>query len=157
MAASLARTSAGTTLAISPAPAQILNGSSYLLTDFTALSFTVVGEISDLGSFGKKYNLVTFNPLGDRKTVKRKGSYNNGTLSLKMAAAPTNAGQVVLTTASNDDASYCFRVITQSGSTYYFTGQVMGFQLEVGSVDQIMGASADVELDNDILIGNIVA
>lgn len=157
MAASLARTSAGTTLAISAAPSQILNGSSYLLTDFTALTFTTIGELIDLGSFGKKYNLVSYNPLGDRKTVKRKGSYNNGTLALKMAAAPTNAGQIILKTAANDDNSYCFRVVTQSGSTYYFTGQVMDSTLDIASVDTIMGLTVNVELDNDVLVGVEIA
>ncbi len=157
MAVSLVRTSAGTTLAVSAAPPQILNGSSYLLSDFTALTFTTVGELSDLGSFGKKYNLVTFNPLGDRKTVKRKGSYNNGTLSLKLGSSPTNAGQIIMQAAADSDNSYCFRVITQSGSTFYFTGQTMGWMLEVGTVDQIMGASCDLEIDNDILTGVLVA
>lgn len=157
MPISLSRTSAGTVLSVSAAPPQILNGSSYLVSDFAALSFTSVGELSDLGSFGKKYNLVSFNALGDRKTVKRKGSYNNGTLSLKLASSPTNAGQIILQQAADSDSSYCFRVVTQSGSTFYFTAQIMGWMLEVGSVDQIMGASLDCEIDNDILTALIVA
>jgi hypothetical protein len=152
MAVSKVRTSAGTTLSVSPnAPA------TYDLTGFTALTFTTVGELSDLGSFGKKYNLVTFNPLGDRKTVKRKGSYNNGTLALKLGSSPTDAGQVIMEAGSNSDNSYSFLVTTQSGSTYYFSGQIMGWMLEVGSVDQIMGASADLEIDNDIVKGTLFA
>lgn len=152
MAVSKVRTSAGTVLSVSAAaPA------TYDLTGFSALTFTAVGELSDLGAFGKKFNLVTFNPLGDRKTVKRKGSYNNGTLALKMGAAPTDAGQVIMEDGSNSDSSYSFRVVTQSGSTYYFSGQIMGWMLEVGSVDQIMGASADLEIDNDIIKGTILA
>lgn len=151
MAASKARTSAGTKLFIADPVAAL--SSTYDTATFAGATYVEVGELSDLGSFGKKYNLVTFNPLGDRKTVKRKGSYNNGTLSLKLAAAPTDAGQVKLKAAQDNDASYAFKVVTQSLSVYYFTGQVMGYQLEVGSVDQIMGASVDIEIDNDILPG----
>lgn len=152
MAVSKARTSAGTTLSVSPnAP------STYDVTGFAALTFTVVGDLSDLGTFGKKFNLVTFNPLGDRKTIKRKGSYNNGTLSLKMAAAPTDAGQIIMEAGANSDNSYSFLVTTQSGSQYYFSGQIMGFNLNVGSVDQIMGAECDLEIDNDIVKANITA
>jgi len=147
---SKARTSAGTKLYVSATlPA------TYDKAGFTALTWVEVGEISDLGSFGKKYNLVTFNPLGDRKTIKRRGSYNNGTLSLKMAAVPTDGGQVILQDA--DDDSLGFKVVTQSGSTYYFSGQVMGVTLEVGSVDQIMGASCDIEIDDDIITDALTA
>lgn len=152
MAVSKVRTSAGTTLSVSPsAPA------TYDLPGLSALTYTLVGELSDLGAFGKKYNLVTFNPLGDRKTVKRKGSYNNGTLALKLGSSPTDAGQIVMEAGADSDNSYSFLVTTQSGSKYYFSGQIMGWMLEVGSVDQIMGASADLEIDNDIIKGVLVA
>lgn len=147
--ASKSRTSAGTRLFISAPINNLAN--TYDATTFATGTFTEVGEISDLGSFGKKYNLVSFNPLGSRQTIKRKGSYNNGTLTLKLAAAPTDAGQVILRQAQDNDASYAFKVVTQSLSVYYFTGQVMGYQFEVGSVDQIMGAGVDIEIDNDIL------
>lgn len=155
MPVSKVRTSAGTKLYIADPIAALQ--STYTAATFATGVYTEIGEISDLGSFGKKYNLVTFNPLGDRGTIKRAGSYNNGTLSLKMGAAPTNAGQVKLQSASDSDASYAFKVVTQSGSTYYFTGQVMGWTLEVGSVDQIMGLSADIEIDNDIVATNLTA
>src|SRR4249920_3712961 len=111
MAVSKVRTSAGTTLSVS-ASAPV----TYDAAGFAALTFVVVGELSDLGTFGKKFNLVTFNPLGDRKTVKRKSSYNNGTLALKGGAAPTDAGQVVMEAGADSDDSYSFLVTTQSGS-----------------------------------------
>ncbi len=152
MAISKVRTSAGTKLYISAsAPA------TYDLATIAALSYTEVGELSDLGSFGKKYNLVTFNALGDRKTVKRRGSYNNGTLALKLGSSVTDAGQVLMEAQAELDTSASFKVVTQSGSAYYFSGQVMGWMLEVGSVDQIMGASADIEIDNDIIKGTLIA
>jgi hypothetical protein len=152
MAVSKVRTSAGTKLYVSAAaPA------TYNVAGFEALTFTEIGEITDLGSFGKKYNLVTFNALGDRKTVKRKGSYNNGTLSLKLGSSVTDAGQVIMEAQALLDTSPSFKVMTQSGSLYYFSGQVMGWMLEVGSVDQIMGASADVEIDNDIITDELTA
>lgn len=152
MAVSKVRTSAGTKLYVSAsAPA------TYDLATISALPFTEVGELVDLGSFGKKFNLVTFNALGDRKTVKRKGSYNNGTLGLKLGSSVTDPGQIIMEAGADSDASYTFKVVTQSTSPYYFSGQIMGWMLEVGSVDQITGASADIEIDNDIIKGILVA
>lgn len=149
------RTSAGTKLYISN-PIVALD-TTYDAATFAGGAYLEVGEITDLGSFGKKYNLVTFNSLGDRKTVKRRGSYNNGTLALKLGSSVTDNGQVRMQQASDSDSSYAFKVVTQSGSTYYFTAQCMGWMLEVGSVDQIMGASADLEIDNDIVAATLVA
>lgn len=152
MAISKVRTSAGTVLSVTAtAPA------TYDNAGFTALTFTPVAELIDLGSFGKKYNLVTFTPLGDRKVVKRKGSYNNGTLALKLGSSPTDAGQIAMQTGSTSDSSYSFRVVTQSGSTFYFTGQIMDWTLAVGSVDTIMGADCNIEIDNDIVTSVLIA
>src|SRR5574343_924500 len=98
--ASLAMTSAGSSIAIG------LPAASDTLAAFQAVSYTLIGEVVDVGSFGKVYNQVTHNPLATRQTIKRKGSYDNGTLSLQMAYAPTDAGQTMLNTAVNSDDSY---------------------------------------------------
>lgn len=152
---SAVRTTAGTTFEVSTVG--VASTFDNLAASFAALSYTKVGEISDLGSFGKKYNLVSFSPIGNRNVIKRKGSANNGTMQIKMGSAPLDGGQVRLQAAAASDSSYAFRIVTQSGSTYYFTGQVMGFMLELGSVDQIMGASTDIELDNDIVAVGLAA
>lgn len=144
--ASLARTSAGTKLYVSAsAPA------TYNSAGFAALSWTEVTEVTDLGEFGKEYNLVTHNPLGSRQTIKRKGSYNNGNLTLAMARVPTDAGQALLIAGRDSDNSYSFKVLNQDLTIAYFSGQIMKYTANVGSVDQIFGASVTVELDNDVI------
>ena len=86
-------TSAGTTIGIvADAP------STYDPTGFEALTFELIGEVTDLGEFGREYSLVTHNPLGDRQTVKRKGSYNDGSISMTVARVPSDAGQTLLRT-----------------------------------------------------------
>jgi len=143
---SQARTSAGSTISIATAPA------TYDLTGFTALTWTVVNEVTDLGEFGKKYTLVSHQQLGDRKVVKRKGSYNNGTMSLKMAHVMNDAGQAMLVTARDSDASYAFKVVLQNGETNYFTAQVMEYTTNVATVDTITQSSVSLELDADVII-----
>ena len=129
-----AQTSAGTTLHISAsAPA------TYNSTGFAALTWTEIGEVTDLGEFGRQYNLVTHNPLGDRRTVKRKGSYNDGTINAQMARVPADAGQTILKTAVDSDDSYSIKVTLQNGDIFYTTAQIMSYTVNVGSVDQITG------------------
>ena len=75
------QTTAGTTLSlIATAPA------TYDAAGFATLSTSMkeVGEIVDIGEWGREYNLVTHNPIGDRRTVKLKGSYNDGQIALQL-------------------------------------------------------------------------
>ena len=112
------RTSAGTTLKVSAS-----SPATFDPTGYNALTMTVVGEVSDLGEFGREFNLVTFNPVGSRGVVKKKGSFNQGTMTIQMGLDTT-----------------------QNGDKYYFQAQVMSFKVNVGSVDQITTATVTLEL-----------
>ena len=139
-------TSAGTTIGISAAlPA------TYDQTAFAALTYTEIGEVSDLGEFGREYNVVKFNPLKDRRTVKRKGSFDDGTVQVQLAKAATDAGQILLKSAVNSDASHSVKIVLQDGTTFYFTAQVSSSTVNVGNVDQITSSTFKLEIDNDII------
>ena len=83
------RTSAGTTIAISASTPATFDEAGYL-----ALSFTTIGEVTNLGEFGREYALVTHNPVGSRGTVKKKGSFNEGTMSMTLGLDTDDAGNV---------------------------------------------------------------
>lgn len=135
------KTSAGTTLKVhATAPA------TFDATGYNALTMTTVGEVTDLGEFGREYALVTHNPVGSRGTVKKKGSFNEGTMSMSLGLDTDDAGQILLKSASLSDNDYYFTVTTQNGDKYYFAAQVMSFKVGVGSVDQITTASVTLEL-----------
>lgn len=135
------RTSAGTTIGLSANQPATYNAAGY-----DALTFTAIGEVTDLGEFGREYSLVTHNPLGSRGTVKKKGSFNEGTMTLQLGLDTDDAGQILAKTASLSDADYSFKVTTQNGDIYYFQAQVMSFKVGVGSVDQITSATITLEL-----------
>ena len=139
-------TSAGTTIGISAVlPA------TYNQAAFAALTYTEIGEVSDLGEFGREYNIVKFNPLKDRRTVKRKGSFDDGTVQVQLAKAATDAGQILLKSAVNSDASHSVKIVLQDGTTFYFTAQVSSSTVNVGNVDQITSSTFKLEIDNDII------
>jgi hypothetical protein len=143
---SLAFTSAGTKISIATSlPA------TYDLSGFGDLSYVEIGEVTDLGEFGREFALVTHNPLAERRTVKRKGSFNDGVVTMQMARTPVDAGQDDLLDALDSDDSFAFEVVLQDGTKLYFTAQVMSYTTNVGSVDQIVSSSVTLEIDNDIL------
>ena len=141
-----ATTTAGTTLSASATLPATYDG-----TGFAALTFTAVGEITDIGEYGKEYNLVTHIPLSTRRTQKLKGSYNEGALALQMAYDSGDTGQGILITALDSDDSISYKVTHQNGDVDYFTGKVMSFRKNVGSTDNIKSASAAIEIDSDIV------
>ena len=135
------RTSAGTTLKISAGVPATFNTAGY-----AALTYTAIGEITDLGEFGREYSLVTHNPVGNRSTQKFKGSFNEGTMTLQVGLDTDDAGQILAKAAVASDNNYAFEVVTQNGDKYYFQAQVMSFKLGVGDVNKITSATIMVEI-----------
>jgi len=140
------RTSAGTLIAIGAAPA------TQDLAGFDAVpDFATIGEITDGGEYGKVFNLVTHNPLATRQTVKKKGSFNNGSTTLQLAIDEDDAGQISATAALESDDSFSIRVTKQNGAIDYFTSQVMSFTTSIGGVDSIESGTIQLEIDNNIV------
>lgn len=140
------RTSAGTTLKVTSSAPATFDSSGYNAL-FTASPVpATVGEITDLGEFGREFALVTHNPVGTRGTQKFKGSFNEGTISLSLGLDTDDAGQIIMKAASLSDNNFSFMVTTQSGDRYFFAAKVMSFKVGVGSVDSITTATSTLEL-----------
>lgn len=139
-------TSAGTTISISAGVPATIDSSG-----FGALTYTAIGEVVDIGEYGRAYKLVTHNPIGDRATYKKKGSFDSGKLSLKMARVPSDAGQALLITARDSDSNYAIKVVLQNGTINYFQGIVLSYTTGIGSVDTITSASVDLEITGIIV------
>lgn len=139
-------TSAGTTLTISASIPATFDDTGYAAVFAESPGPAVVGEITDMGEFGREFALVTHMPVGSRGTQKFKGSFNEGTMALSMGLDTDDSGQVIMKTASLSDANFSFLVTTQSGDKYYFQSKVMSFKVNVASVDSITTATASLEL-----------
>ncbi len=135
------RSSAGSTIKISASAPATFNSAGY-----AALTLTAIGEVTDLGEFGREYNLITHNPLGTRGTTKLKGSFNEGAITMQLGLDTDDAGQILAKAASLSDNDYSFEVATQNGDKYYFQAKVMSFKVGVGSVDQVTTATIQVEI-----------
>lgn len=140
-------TAAGASLAISATLAATYDAAGY-----GALTFTTVGEITAIGEFGKEFAVVTHNPLATRGTKKSKGSFNNGTLSPTMALDNTDAGQTLMKAALESDAPYAFRVTLDTGEIYYLEGIVPMFKPNVGTVDDVVTATATIDINENPIV-----
>ena len=139
---------AGATLSISPGDPPTYDSAGYT-TLFSSSSEELIGEITDLGEFGREYVLITHNPIGTRSTKKFKGSYNEGTMQLTLGLDKSDAGQIIAQTASTSDSNYSFKIVDQSGDIYYFQAQVMSWKIGLGSVDNVVSATCTLELTSN--------
>jgi hypothetical protein len=130
------------------------------IADFTALSSGIeVGLIENLGEFGKVFDLVTFQAIADGRTYKLKGGYNEGSLQMTVASDLTDAGQALLFAYGNaqDQNNYPFKItltgVDASFDTVYFGAKVFSYRQQLGTVNNIIKATINIEINTPVFIG----
>lgn len=115
---------------------------------FTALPWTEIGQIEQIGTLGATFNKVEFTPLKGAKQ-KHKGSVDYGSLQPSLAHDDDDAGQTLLRTAADDATStlYSFKVTLPDGALRYFQGRVFGYPENVQGADTIVMANPTIEID----------
>jgi hypothetical protein len=141
-------TSAGATLGITAT-----KPATFDKTGYAALAMTLIGEITNLGDFGRVYDKVEHKPLANRGTVKKKGGYDDGALALTIGCDEKDAGQALLEAASTSDADYFFAVTRQDGTVHYFPAQVMSFKRSVGERNNITNVTSSLEITSYAGVG----
>lgn len=137
------QTAAGTTLSISATTPETFDSAGYQSTD---LVWSVIGEVTDMGSHGKTFAEITHKPIGSRGTQKFKGSFDVGTKAVQMALDMDDAGQDIARTAADSDADYSFKMTYPNGDIDYFQAKVMSFTKSVTGVDTIVSATMNLSL-----------
>lgn len=74
-------------------------------------TYTEIGEVINIGEYGRTYNMITYNPLKTRATQKFKGSYNDGDPVVSLGKDINDAGQAAVIVALNKDWDYNFKVL----------------------------------------------
>lgn len=131
---------------------------------YEALTFTNIGEITDMGEIGKTYSEITHRPIDQRGEYVFKGNFSRGTMNLQMAAAFANdAGQVILDEAVDEDDDYYFKIEFNdnpsgaSNTIFYFPAKVMSNPISIGNADSITTQATTLRVNGDIVVVAAVA
>lgn len=135
------KTSAGALLKISAGVPATFNVAGY-----AALSYTTVGEVTNIPEFGRTFALVTHKPIATRGEQKFKGGFNEGSIGVALGLDTDDAGQILMKAAALSDNLYAFSITLPSGDVYYFQGLTMSFKVNPAAVDNITTATATIEL-----------
>ena len=124
---------------------------TYDKAGYEAVTWEKVGEISNIsGDIGKIFNLATFSLLEQRGIVKRKGGYNNGSVTVEYAYYRTDSGQEDLIAAENVDIPLPYKIsLTDADTTQvYYMGLVMGTPISIGGAEDFLTSSVNIEIDS---------
>lgn len=141
-----AQTAAGAVLSIGAAAPGTYNKAGY-----EAVTWQAVGEVSNIsGDIGKVFSLATYSILADRGLVKRKGQYDNGSITVEYAYYRADAGQEDMLAAVSSDAPLPIRIVmTDAGDTrVYFMGLIMGTPITIGGTEDFIVCSVQIEIDS---------
>lgn len=140
-------TAAGTGLAISAGIPASQNAAGY-----SALSYTEVGNVEQLGGFGATTEVVSFQPLKGAQQ-KHKGPTNYGALNPTIALDDADAGQALLAAAAAPDnrALYATRVTKPDGSLRYFQVRVFGMPETIGAANSMITAAPVLEINTPVV------
>ena len=125
---------------------------TYDSVGYGALTMITVGEVTNIGAFGKVFATVTHNSLEQRGTQKSKGSFNNGQIQPQLALDNSDAGQDILRTAVDSDDPIAMSVELRSGDEYFFAGLVMSMPPNVAAADDIVMSQPTIEIDHNPII-----
>ena len=141
------QTAAGSSLAISASAPVTQDAAGY-----AALTFTDIGQVEKLGSFGASFAKAEFQPLRGAKQ-KYKGSADFGAIQPSIAIDSADAGQALLQTASDDETQklYSFCVTYPDGAKRYFRARVFGSPETADGADSMLMVTPTVEISTKVV------
>jgi len=136
------------------------------LADFKGITYTPIGEVSEIGEFGDERTIVPFIALSDGRTRKARGSADAGDLQFTFAYDPTDTGQDALATAfavaSQSLDQYPFRVRLNDatnigsplnvGTSYYFGGKITTLRNQSISNDGIVTKTCTIAINTAVFM-----
>lgn len=113
-----------------------------------------IGEVSDLGSFGRVYTQIKAQTIGTRGDRKYKGTYDDGAMAIKVLRSSSDTGQAAAIVARDSDSDYNFKLTlndaAEGGFTvntaFYFKAKVMSYTVETGGPNTVVMATINLDL-----------
>lgn len=142
-------TSTGTIVSISAGPPVAFDQASFEL-----LTYSVIGELTNVPAFGPNVQVVEHNPLGTGITEKFKGFINYGSSSLEAAYDPADPGQVIAedgVVGSAINTEHSFKLEYQDGSVKYWTGKLFSYTQAPSSANSMVTTTMQMEINTPIL------
>src|SRR6266436_2501305 len=152
----------GARLYVATTPLANIYAAADNVTDFQSLTIDQeVFPLENLGEFSRQFEVVRFNAIGDGRTLKIKGPFDDGSMQLSVAFDLGTAGQQVLFTAcktANQDV-YPFKLTLVGTDAYhavvYFGALPMSYRINAGAANSVLRATINLEVDTEVFIADV--
>jgi hypothetical protein len=124
---------------------------TYDAAGFAALSYTEVGEVSNIPPFGGTAQIAEFIPIKTGIVNKRKGSINYGQANINLANVISDDGQEIMRDGfdgTNRDEVHSIKLYHADIGTVYFTAMIASWVYNFGDANTINQAESVLELTN---------
>jgi hypothetical protein len=151
----------GARLYTATTPLANINAAADSITDFQMLTIDQeISPLENIGEFSRQFEVVRFNAIGDGRTLKIKGPFDDGSLQLSAAFDLGVAGQLIMFTAcktANQDV-YPFKLTLVGVDAYfsvcYFGALPMSYRLNAGAANSILRVTIALEVDTEVFFGD---
>lgn len=103
-----------------------------------------IGNITNIGDFGKAFQEITVETIGQRGVQKFKGTYNEGTFTCTVARDATDTGQAAAIAALASDLPYNFKLVMNDATVtlttptqFVFTAKIMSYVTKMGGANNV--------------------
>lgn len=123
---------------------------------YEALTYTNIGEVTNIPDFGATIQVVESNPLATGITEKFVGFANNGSVALEADYDDEDAGQSLATDAvdtghASFGQEFSFELTYSSGAKRYWVGRFFSATEVPGSANSMVTTTMNVEINTPIL------
>lgn len=131
---------------------------NFVASDFTLQSWVRIAWVENLGQFGDEATEIAFSPIDVNRTIKLKGVFNAGNMSLVVGRDYTDSGQNILLIGNGLQFDYSFRVIFNdmpsggvAGSIRYFIAKIMSFREQFDTVNNVIRANVTLGINSNVV------
>ena len=129
----------------------------FVEADFDGMSWVEINWAENIGAFGDESAEITFDAIGEGRTIKLKGVRNAGNVALVFGADYEDSGQAALRAAEATPHDYAFKVefddAPEGGtpSLRYFIAKVMSARETLDAANNVIKLSTTLGINSNIV------
>ena len=131
--------------------------SDFTITDFASESWVEISWVENMGNFGDQSAEITFDAIGENRTLKLKGTRNAGNMDLVCGLVADDAGQLLLRDAETNPDDYAFKVefndapVGGTPSERYFIAKIMSVRETLDTANNVVKLNATLGINSNIV------
>ena len=132
----------------------------FVAADFTSQTWTEIGSVETLGTFGDSSEETTFDDVGKARRQKLKAVRDAGSLELVCGLDYADAGQIALLAAEKLPHDFAFRIefndkpatgASPKNSIRYFMAKVMSASEALEGAGDVMKLNATLAINSNVV------